>query len=163
MAGRNLPGCWTPFICVKHRGLSLPALIIIYKLTVRFNLLKLSISRYLSLTNITYNNYLIVLLIGHVSWYSLLYWSGSNIRRFCASVNPRFEVGIPDFMDSFRPFKSSRQPAIHRHLKSVSLPATFCRILKLFFFKQRKTLKLFFKRLRFVQICNKKLIINYYY
>ena len=31
-----------------------------------------------------------------------------------------------------RPFKSSRQPAIHRRLKSVSSPATFCRILKLF-------------------------------
>ena len=29
-----------------------------------------------------------------------------------------------------RSFKSSRQPAIHRRLKSVSSPATFCRILK---------------------------------
>ena len=37
-----------------------------------------------------------------------------------------------------RPFKSRRQLAIHRRLKSVSSPATFCRILKLLIIKINK-------------------------
>ena len=27
-----------------------------------------------------------------------------NLREFCASVNPRFEAGIPDFMDGILDF-----------------------------------------------------------
>ena len=37
-----------------------------------------------------------------------------------------------------RPFKSRRQAAIRRRLKSVSLPPTFCQILKLFLKKTKK-------------------------
>ena len=42
-----------------------------------------------------------------------------------------------------RPFKSRRQAAIRRRLKSVSSPPTFCRILKLFKKKKKKKKKKF--------------------
>ena len=55
-----------------------------------------------------------------------------------------------------RPFKSRRQLAIHRRLKSVSSPVkNYLKNIYIYIY----ILKLFFTRLRFVQICNKNLLL----
>ena len=56
---------------------------------------------------------LVSVFLGVKSYCFLICCQAVNLRGFCASMNPRFKGGIPDFMGGIQSFMDNLLPGMH--------------------------------------------------